>query len=292
VASTTTPIRRGRRDDEFTAERRVYEPHKIGLPPIIPYVRELWRRRDFAREMAKTTLQSLHYNTAFGQLWLVLNPVMLAVIYFVLVDILRGGIHRPDFFAHLLAGIFAYHLVADAVRQAVRSVTGGGRLILNTAFPRALLPLSAVITSFMRFLPTIAVFVPVAVAEQLPFGWHLLWVLPLILLLLIMAAGLSMLVAAAQVYFRDLKNFLPYVLRIALYASPILYFADQVPHGYTFLLKANPLAGVLTAWSQVLISGQAPTHQALAYSLGWTSVVFLGGSLFFVSREREFAVRL
>ena len=85
--------RRG--EDEFTAERHVYEPHKIGLPPLGPYIRELWRRRDFAREMARTTLQAQHFNTAFGQLWLVLNPLLLAGVYFVLVDILRGGASKP-----------------------------------------------------------------------------------------------------------------------------------------------------------------------------------------------------
>ena len=103
MASTTTPLPRGRRDDEFTSERRVYEPHKIGLPPLGAYVRELWRRRDFAREMAKTSLQSQHFNTAFGQLWLVLNPLLLAGVYFILVDILRGGASQPGFFAHAMA---------------------------------------------------------------------------------------------------------------------------------------------------------------------------------------------
>ena len=146
-------------------------------------MRELWRRRDFAREMAKTSLQSQHFNTAFGQLWLVLNPLLLAGVYFVLVDILRGGASQPGFFAHLLAGIFAYHLVSDAVRQAVKSVTGGGRLILNTAFPRALLPLSSVITAFMRFLPCLFIYIPVHLISGLPVNATLLWVFPLVALL-------------------------------------------------------------------------------------------------------------
>ena len=55
-----------------------------------------------------------------------------------------------------------------------------------------------------------------------------------------LACGLAMLVAAGQVYFRDLKNFLTYVLRIWLYASPILYYAAEVPDRYEFLLYAQP----------------------------------------------------
>src|SRR3712207_5825215 len=145
----------GRGEDEFTAERHVYEPHRIGLPPVRPYVRELWRRREFAREMSRTSLRAQHFNTVFGQLWLVLNPLLLAGVYFMLVYILRGGTRGVEFFAHLPAGLFAYYFISDSIRLSVKSVVGGGRRILNTAFPRALLPLSSVLTSFMRFVPTL-----------------------------------------------------------------------------------------------------------------------------------------
>jgi len=279
-------------ENEFTSERHVYEPHKIGIPPLGPYVRELWRRREFAREMSRTDLRAIHYNTVFGQLWLLLNPLLLAGVYFVLVDILRGGTRGAEFFAHLMAGLFAYYFVSDAVRKSVRSVTSGGRLILNTAFPRALLPLSSVVTAVKRFLPTILVYIPVHIIAGLPVGLHLLWVIPLAGLLTIMAAGLTMLVAAAQVYFRDLKNILPYALRVWLYASPVLYYADEVPDRYDFLLAVNPLGGLLTAWSDVLNLGQAPDASALALACAWALALFVAGAAFFVSREREFAVRL
>jgi teichoic acid transport system permease protein len=285
-------VDRRSRDDEFTAERRVYEPHKIGLPPIGPYLRELWRRREFAREMSRTTLRQQHYNTVFGQLWLILNPVLLAVLYFILVDILRAGSRGPEFFAHLMAGLFAYYFVADATRLSVKSVTGGGRLILNTAFPRVLLPLSSVLAAFLRFLPTLAVYVPVHLVTGLPTEPVLLWVIPLTGLLAVLASGAAMLVSALQVYFRDLKNFLPYLLRGWLYASPVLYYADEVPDRYDFLLALNPLGGLLTAWSDVLNRGQAPAAESLALGTGWAFAIFVAGALFFMSREREFAVRL
>ena len=117
-------------------------------------MREAWRRRAFAVELARTKLRAQHFNTAFGQLWLVLNPLLLAGVYFILVDILRGGRADEGFFAHLVAGIFAYYFVSDAVRNGTKSVVSGGRLILNSAFPRVLLPISSVIIAFKRFLPT------------------------------------------------------------------------------------------------------------------------------------------
>jgi teichoic acid transport system permease protein len=279
-------------ENEFTSERHVYEPHKIGLPPLGPYLRELWRRREFAREMARTNLRAQHFNTAFGLFWLVLNPLLLAAVYFLLVYILRSGSRGVDFFAHLLAGLFAYYFISDSIRLSVKSVTGGGRLILNTAFPRALLPLSDVITAFMRFLPTLIIYIPVHIIAGLPVGPSLLWIFPLIFLMFVMASGAAMLVSALQVYFRDVKNFLPYFLRIWLYASPVLYYAKEVPDSISWILVINPLGGLLTAWSDVIILGHAPEADALALAAAWAFAIFIVGAGFFISREREFAVRL
>jgi teichoic acid transport system permease protein len=210
----------------------------------------------------------------------------------VLVDILRARAGGIDFFAHLMAALFAYYFVTDAIRQAVRSVTGGGRLILNTAFPRLLLPGASVITAFKRFLPTIVIFLPVYFIADIPFGPELLWLVPIFLLFGLLAMGMAALVAAGQVYFRDLKNFLTYALRMWLYGSPILYFAHEVPDRYEFLLLLNPLAPLLTAWSDVIDFGRAPDPADLALGAAWGLAFFIAGALFFISREREFAVRL
>jgi ABC-type polysaccharide/polyol phosphate export permease len=280
------------REDEFTGQHHVYEPHAAGLPPLRSYVRELWRRREFALELSRTRLRAQHFNTTFGQLWLILNPLLLAGVYFVLVDIINPSRRGTAFFAHLMAGLFAYYFVSNSLREGVKSVVKGGGLILNTAFPRALLPLSSVITSFMRFVPTIIIYAPVHVIAGLPVGFQMLWILPLVALLTVLAAGLSMFVAAAQVYFRDLASFLPYILRVWLYICPVLYFASQVPERYKWLLDVNPLAPILTAWSDVLNAGHAPSAGSLALGTGWAVAIFVGGALFFTSREREFAVRL
>jgi len=283
---------RRRDEDALAPEVHVYEPHRVGLPPLGPYVRELWRRREFATELSRTRLKKQHFNTVFGQLWLVINPLLLAGVYFILVDILRSGEQPAGFFAHLVAGLFAYYLVADSIRIAAKSVTSGGRLILNTAFPRSLLPLSAVLTSFMRFLPTLLVYAIVHVASGLPINFNLLWGVVVLAEMVILAAGLSMLVAATQVYFRDLANFLPYLLRVWLYVSPVLYYASEVPDNYRFLLYVNPLGPMLTAWSEALNQGVTPGAEWLLLGLAWALVAFVAGGLFFISREREFAVRL
>jgi teichoic acid transport system permease protein len=284
--------RRRDRENEFTAERHVYEPHRIGLPPLRPYVRELWRRRQFAFELARTNLRAQHFNTALGQLWLVVNPLLLALVYFVLVEIVGRGNRGSDFLAHLMLGLFAFRLVSTSVKQGARSVVGGGRLILNTAFPRTLLPLASVLTAFMRFLPTLVVYAVMHGVAGLPVGLHLLWSIPIFALLVVFASGAAMLTAAAQVYFRDLANILPYFLRIWLYVSPVLYYAHEVPERFKPIVAVNPLYPVLGSLSEVVNQAENPSGGFLLWGLGCALGAFVVGALFFISREREFAVRL
>jgi teichoic acid transport system permease protein len=143
-----------------------------------------------------------------------------------------------------------------------------------------------------RFLPTLLIYVPVHLISGRPVGPTLLWLVPIALLMLLLATGLSTIVSAAQVYFRDLKNFLPYGLRVWLYISPVLYVAHEVPKRYDLLLTINPLAPMLTAWSDVLDRGATPTVHDLLFGTFWGVGVFIVGAVFFMSREREFAVRL
>jgi ABC-type polysaccharide/polyol phosphate export permease len=280
------------REDTRMMERYVYEPHRVGLPPLRSYLRELWRRRQFAVEMSRTTLRAQHFQTALGQLWLVVNPLLLTFVYFLLVDILRHGTRGPEFFAHLMAGLFAFYFVSGAITQGARSVVGGGRLILNTAFPRTLLPLSSVLTAFMRFLPTIVVYAVMHGIAGLPIGPHLLWAIPIFLMLAVFAAGIAMVVAAAQVYFRDVTSFLPYLMRIWMYGSPVLYYYEEVPHRLRWIIDLNPLTPMLAALSDTLNRGHSPSPTMLAWGLAWAVGALLVGALIFMSREREFAVRL
>ena len=292
VEEPTAGARGGGGDDLFSRERQVYEPHRAGLPPMRAYLREVWRRREFARELSRSNLRAQHFNTVFGLLWLVINPLLLAAVYFVLVDILRGGDSGPEFLGHLVACIFAYYFIQQALRTGVKSVTSGGRLILNTAFPRLLLPIASLTTAFSRFLPTLVIYIPIHVLTGLPFTWQMLWLVPIVGLLVGVAFGLTTLVGVGQVYFRDLRSFLPYATRLWLYTSPILYYASEVPDKYRFLLYANPLGSILTAWSDVLRFGRAPDATDLLVGLAWAAGLMTVGVLLFVSREREFAVRL
>src|SRR3954466_4235578 len=136
-----TRVQHGERD-EFEPVYHRYGPHRAGLPPLVPYFRELWLRQEFASEMSRATMRSANTSTFFGQAWLVLNPLLLAGVYYLLVTIIRHD-HNPVFFAHLALALFAFNLVSTSITSGATSVASAGKLLINTAFPRLLIPLSA-----------------------------------------------------------------------------------------------------------------------------------------------------
>jgi ABC-type polysaccharide/polyol phosphate export permease len=113
-----------------------------------------------------------------------------------------------------------------------------------------------------------------------------------LLITIFLSLALAITISCVNVYFRDIANFLPYLTRTLLYLSPVLYEASTLKPSLHALEIFNPLFPILDAWSQAIVHGEAPQMSSLLQSLAWSTGIFFLGTYFFLSREREFAVRL
>jgi len=269
----------------------VYEPFRAGLPPMRQYLRSLWSRRHFIAEFSRSELREQNYGSVFGQLWLVLNPLLLSGVYFLLIYII-GGASDANRYVHLTSSLFFFYLIANSLTGGVKSITAGQRLIMNTAFPRIMLPISASVIAIFKFIPTLIVFFVVRTIVGAPYSWQMLWALPIFLLGVFMGLGMAISISCTNVYFRDIASLLPYITRSLIYLSPILYEASALSEKMRTLEIANPIFNLLDAWSQVMVYAQAPSSSSILISLAWAILIFLVGTYFFLSRERDFAVRL
>ena len=270
---------------------QVYEPFKAGLPKLGRYGKALWSRRTFIKEFSKSELREQHFDSVFGQLWLVLNPLLLSGVYFILIMII-GGATDSARYAHLTASLFLFYLLANSLTAGVKSVTAGQKLILNSAFPRIMLPISAVVIAVFKFLPTLIVFVIIKAVVGSPFTIQMLWAIPVLLITIFLALGLAITISCVNVYFRDTASFLPYLTRTLLYLSPILYEATALKPKLRAIEIFNPLFPILDSWSRAIVHGETPQASSMLQGLAWATGIFLIGTYFFLSRERDFAVRL
>ncbi len=287
----TTSSTRARRDADLVPKVQVYEPHRAGLPPLRPYLRELWQRRHFAVELSRAQMRAANSGTFFGQVWLVINPLLLAAVYFVLVNVLASQPKGLEYFAHLTAGLFLFYFVSTSMLTGAQSVTGAGKLLMNTAFPRLLIPLSAVRTAFFRFLPTVPVYLVFHLMAGNPWTWKTPLSLVFLAMIIAFALGLAAIFSTLQVYFRDASSFLPYFVRIWLYLSPVILLPEQLSK-FGAAEYANPLFSLLGGYTDLLVRSQMPTLGTWLQALGWSAAALLLGGWYFVSRERDFAVRL
>lgn len=282
-------------ESDFEPIYHHYGPHRAGLPPLAKYFRELWARREFASELSRSTMRSANTSTFFGQAWLILNPLLLAAVYYLLVTIIRNR-HDPSFFTHLLLTIFAFTMVSTSINSGSKSVTTSGKLLINTAFPRLLIPLSAVRTAFYRFLPTIPLyFVFHLILMTRQWSWTMLLSVYFLACMIVFSMGLAAFFATLQVYFRDTSSFLPYFVRIWMYLSPVLWLPDSVTKfskAALTLIQVNPMYSMLGGYAESLQEGNVPPPYMWVTAAAWALASAAIGFLFFISREREFAVRL
>ena len=282
---------------------QVFEPHKAKTPPLIPYFTEFWARRTFALELARFADKAEYLESKLGKAWLVLNPLFLSLVYFLLVTVLRGGASKTtglSTLAHILIGIFMFYFAQNIISDGAQSITAGGRLILNQAFPRALLPFSSAVRAFGQFWPTIPTYFAVVLigkifypATHIPLAnVNYLWAPLIVTALAITAFGLSLIFAVMNVYFRDTSKLLTYTTRIWLYGSPVLWNPEMLHGWHRAFLFINPLGPSLAATYHVWIDGVSPSLSELVGMGIWIILSMVMGTYFFTSRERDFAVRV
>jgi teichoic acid transport system permease protein len=276
-------------------EHHVFRSRRTGVPRLRVYLAQLWHRREFVYELARCTLRGQNYTNVFGQLWLVLNPLLMGLVYYVLADILSNGEHAANYFAMLLAGLFVYTCFSSMLSQSAGSIIGSSRLILNSPLPRMVLPITQMVIAFMRFLPCMVVFLVVHQLQHLHWGWAALYAVPAFLEILVFGAGLGLLCATLQVYFRDFSNFLPYVTRIWMFMSPVLWeLQTQLAHHdlKAKVIALNPLSPMIGSWGDALVYNVKPSGLWLLEGAAWALAALITGTLVFIRREREFSVRL
>jgi teichoic acid transport system permease protein len=272
----------------------VYEPTVTGLPPLFDYFRSVWARRPLIWNLARSDLKAEHYGTVLGQIWILLDPLLMAAVYYMLRVVVRplGGdaALRNQLLSHLMWGLFFFRYTSASFNQGARSVVNGKQLILNTSFPRMVFPVVSVLKSFLDFLPTVFIyFIFHAVLGQ-PFTTALVMLPLLIALQTLFNFGVALIFAPLMVFFRDTSGFIPYLSQIWLYTTPVLYRVVEIPANLRPLLKCNPLYPLFAALEQIF-TGRWPSMGYIWGTAAWAAVTVVVGMVLFLAREREFAIR-
>lgn len=277
---------------EYSDVEYVFEPHASTMPNLREYVEALWARRQFMAMLAQSDLRTLRSSTALGSLWAVLDPLFQATIYYFLYAVLRGGQSAQIKFLPVLIGdIFLFGLTTSALGEGGQSIRRAKNLMLNSTFPRALLPVTSVYKSLRQFVTIAIVFAVLFPLVGGTFGPGL-FVLPLLFAIqIVMNVGIALLVSTFVVLVPDGTNVMAYVRQILFFATPVIYPVTLLPASAKVLIAWQPLFALFASY-QAVLSGQMPSLGLVLQAALWAAALLVIGGRVFLKREREFTIHL
>jgi ABC-type polysaccharide/polyol phosphate export permease len=248
--------------------------------------RDVWSRRRLVRYLVGAEMKKRGVNTLLGNVWWVLDPLLLMVVYVVLVTVIGRGRTIPDYPLFIFAAILPWKWFTSAVTDSTMSVVNQQRLIKQIAFPKIVLPIAATTSGIIGFafglIPLVLIML--FYADRIT---------PFLLLIPIIAAvqyvftlGFAILVAAGNVFFRDLGNVVRHLLRLWFYLSPGLYSLAHLDdigivreHPLIkAIAAANPFAVLFDSYRNVIYGSE--THGPMPPDWLGLFVLLLASALF------------
>jgi lipopolysaccharide transport system permease protein len=251
---------------------------------MIEELKKIWERRELLWYIVRFQMKAEHKNMVLGFFWSFLNPLLLLLTYIVLVTIIfrRGG---PQFPILLFISLLSWTWFANSVSRSVSSITSKLGLVQSMRFPLAVLPVSGIVIGFFDWLFGFVILIPMLFIFEASLTVYVLWLPALLLVEFIGTIGACLIFSVIGTYLADLGNILSFVLRVAMYLSPILYsVADTVPERLRGLyMTLNPFAGLLESYKNILVLGQPPSEYALVGAVVSLAVFAIG--LWYFSRN-------
>jgi ABC-type polysaccharide/polyol phosphate export permease len=267
-----------------------------GAPALVAEaVREAWSRRRLIRYLVQADLKKKGADTLLGNLWWILDPVLQMLVYVVLVTVVFQR-SIPAYPLFIFAAILPWKWFTSSVGDAIVSVTSQERLIKQIQFPKIVLPFASTVAGLVNFgfgFIGLAALLIALYADRISATLVLLPVIAAVQF--VFTLGITFLVAATNVFYRDLGNVSRHFLRLWFYLSPGLYSIDQVTHiskdapWLGTLFSLNPFTILFEAYRAVIYSETTPDWGPLAALLGVSFILLVLSTWLFKRVEPAFA---
>ena len=245
--------------------------------------RVLYEHRYMLYATTLNDIRARYTGTFLGLLWAAIYPFLFLSLYaLVYTMILKVRLEQYTSFEYVLlifAGLIPFIGFAEALSLSTVSVVTNKGLLRNTIFPVELLPAKAVLTSSVSMTVGLIGLITILWARG-EFSVVQLAVLPVLAMQLLFSIGLGWILAALNVFFRDIGQIMGVIVLFLMLVSPIGYTRDMIPSGMMPLLYPNPLFYLIELYRSILIFGTVPWTFALVFLLLSVGIFVLGYTLF------------
>ncbi len=261
-------------------ERRTLPQHLIRLAQY----------RELLFNLAARDLKIRYKQSVLGVAWAIVQPFALMVVFSVVfsffVHVKTAGIPYPIF---SYVALVPWTYFVNTLNFGVSSLVGNANLVSKIYFPREIFPLASLLACLVDFLVASAIFAGMLLYYHIGLTLQILWLPLLVVLQMALMSGLLLVLSAANVFFRDVRLLLPFVLQIGMYVTPIIYPLSLIPARYQLFFSLNPMSGIIDGYRQVIVRGQPPDLSLLALSAVVSLVLLVVGYRYFKGVEMQFA---
>lgn len=256
-------------------------PPEVPLPQPAPRrtggVAELFQFRQLIALLVVRELKVRYKRSLFGLLWTLFNPLLLMVVYTVVFTTIMPS-PQNNFAIFLLSALLPWIYFSTAVAQGLTSVLGNQDLIRKIRLPQAVFPLSVVGSNFVNFSLSLLPLFLLMLVERQPFTPALLFLPVAAVILTAFISGVTLLLASATVFFRDVRHLTEVFLQVLFYLSPVIYGTEQIGGSgawwyplFRAELELNPFTQLLPLVRDPVYYGRLPPLHTIALACLWSA---------------------
>lgn len=255
-------------------------------------LKALWGRREILQTLVRRDLRVRYARSVLGYLWTILDPLAMALIYFMIFAVI---FKRPDaghhpYFLFLLVGLLAWQWFNSSVTETSRALLAEAKLVRSTSLPRELWVIRVVIAKGVEYLLSLPILVAFTIfylaTGETSLNWRLILLPVGFVLQFFVQVGIGLLLAPLTVLVEDTQRVVRILMRMAFYCTPIIYSLDTVPEKLRIALWLNPMSGVLEFYRAGLFD-EPVLAGPIVVCVAITLVFLVLGASVFKSLERS-----
>jgi len=255
---------------------------------FLEHMKALYGYRNLIWTLAWGEFKQRYKNSILGYFWSLLEPLlMLVVLYVVFSNLMRIEVEYYQIF--LLLGIILWNFLSRATSMGLNAILGKPSMVQKIYFPREILVISSCITALLMSIFESLVFVIFMAYFQVPLSINLIYVPLIIVLLFLVSLGLSLALAALNIFYRDVQFIWAVILQAGFFATPILYPVTIFPEGLRDIFLLNPMAHIIISARDVIIYSTPVVAGSLLYAGIMAVTSLLIGYIIFAHYEPRFA---
>ena len=258
------------------------------------YARSRYAKDAFVLQQLVSKDFKLRYRrSVLGVVWSVLNPLLMMIIMsFVFSYFLRGS-NVENYPLYLIVGNITFSLMNESTTAGLNSIIGAAPLLKKVRIDRWVFPVQKVFSATFNFsFSLIAVAIVMLFFRVMP-TWHLVWMVPALLLLMVFCVGVSLLIGALAVFFRDMIHLWGVLITAWTYLTPIFWDLSlltnaNAPWYVVAVVKANPMYNFIEMMRCAIVYQTSPGTTVIVLAVAWALVALVAGILVFRKTEHKF----